>query len=98
MNEAQTLILACITGSFLGTIFFGGLWFTIRRAINSPQPVIWFMGSLLLRMGITLAGFYFIADGQWQRLLACLSGFIMARIIITRLTRAGKEPEYATQS
>lgn len=96
MSETQLLILACIVGNFLGAIFFGGLWFTIRRGINSPRPVIWFMSSLLLRMGITLAGFYFISDGQWQRLLACLSGFIMARMIITRLTRAGKDPEYAS--
>ena len=96
MNETQLLILAGILGNFLGAIFFGGLWFTIRRGINSPRPVVWFLGSLLLRTSIALAGFYFVSGGQWHRLLACLFGFMMARMIVTRLTCARKEPEYAS--
>jgi F1F0 ATPase subunit 2 len=52
---------------------------------------------MLLRTGIVLAGFYFIARGQWERLVACLCGFVisrmMARVIVTRLTRAGRGGE-----
>ncbi|MDO8945715.1 MAG: ATP synthase subunit I [Desulfocapsaceae bacterium] len=36
--------------------------------------------------------FYFIAHGHWQRLLLCLLGFIIARLVVTRLTRAAEKP------
>jgi hypothetical protein len=38
-------------------------------------------------MSLALAGFYLVGGGQWQRLLACLVGFVIARLIVTRLTR-----------
>ena len=86
MNEMLTLALAWVTGGVLGTIFFGGLWWTVRKGVSSKQPVLWFFGSLLLRMSIALAGFYFVSGGHWDRLLACLLGFVIARFIVTRLT------------
>jgi F1F0 ATPase subunit 2 len=42
---------------------------------------------VLLRTGVALTGFYFVAGADWQRLLACLVGFMMARQIVMRLTR-----------
>jgi len=86
MNETLTLVLVLVTGVLLGVMFFGGLWWTVRKGVLSKQPALWFFGSLLLRMSIALAGFYFIARGHWERLLVCLLGFVMARLIITRLT------------
>ena len=86
MNETLTLLLAWVAGGVLGTIFFGGLWWTVRNGVSSKQPALWFLGSLLLRMSIALAGFYFVSGGHWDRLLACLLGFVIARFIVTRLT------------
>ena len=88
MNETLTLVLALVTGVLLGAIFFGGLWWTVRKGVSSERPALWFLGSLLLRTSITLTGFYFVARGDWQRLLMCLLGFVIARPIVTRLTRA----------
>jgi F1F0 ATPase subunit 2 len=92
MNEILALILALIlsllTGVLLGTIFFGGLWWTIRKGLSSKQPAALFFFSLLLRTGMAMGGFYFVARGDWRRLLACLLGFFLARILVTRLTRA----------
>ena len=85
MNELLTLALALVAGLLLGAIFFGGLWWTVRKGISSKQPAFWFLGSLLLRMGIALAGFYFVSGGQWRRLALCLVGFVMARLVIARL-------------
>jgi F1F0 ATPase subunit 2 len=87
MNEIPTLLLALLAGVALGALFFGGLWLTVRKGLSSQRLVLWFLGGLLLRMGIALVGFYVVADGHWERLLACLSGFILARIAVTRLTR-----------
>ena len=61
MNESLTLALALVAGVLLGAIFFGGLWWTVRKGVSSEQPALWFFGSLLLRMSIALAGFYFVA-------------------------------------
>ncbi len=46
---------------------------------------------MLLRMSIVLAGFYFVGRGHWERLVACLLGFIIARFIVMRLTRTPVE-------
>src|ERR1035437_8068791 len=87
MNESLILAFALVVGLLLGAIFFGGLWWTVRKGISSKSPALWFLGSMVLRMGIVLAGFYFIGRGDWQRLVTCLLGFIIARIIVMRLTR-----------
>lgn len=88
MNELLILMLAGVAGAGLGVIFFGGLWWTVRKGLASPRPAFWFFGSVLIRMGLVLAGFYLVGAGRWERLLACLAGFIAARLIITRLVPA----------
>ena len=96
MNETLTLVLAWVAGGVLGAMFFGGLWWTVRKGVSSKRPALWFFGSLLLRTSIALAGFYFVAGGHWERLLVCLLGFVMARLIVTRLT--GRRRENPTRS
>jgi F1F0 ATPase subunit 2 len=91
MNETLTLALAWLAGTILGVIFFGGLWWTIQKAVLSQRPALWFLGSLLTRMSIALAGFYFVARGHWQPLVACLVGFVMARLMVLWLTRPPAE-------
>lgn len=91
MNDTLMLALAGLAGGALGAIFFGGLWWTVRRGMASTQPALWFFGSLLLRTGVTLGGFYLVGRGQWERLLMCLLGFVAARVIVTWLSRPGVE-------
>ena len=90
MSDAVHLMLVLMTGVFLGAIFFGGLWWTVQKGLTSKWSALWFFGSLLLRTSIALAGFYFIAQGHWDRLLVCLVGFVIARVIVTRLTRTAE--------
>ena len=97
MNETVTLVLAWVAGLLLGAIFFGGLWWTIRKGLLSKRSALWFLGSLVLRTSIALVGFYFIARGHWERLLVCLLGFVIARLIVMRLTRAAEKPTYFAQ-
>jgi F1F0 ATPase subunit 2 len=86
MTEMLTLVLAGVAGGALGGIFFGGLWWTVRKGISSRQPALLFFASLLLRTIIVLTGFHFVTDGHWNRLLVCLLGFVIARFIVMRLT------------
>jgi F1F0 ATPase subunit 2 len=53
------------------------------------------MGSLLLRMSIAVGGFYLIGREHWQRMLMCLLGFIIARLVVTWMTRHTKEISHA---
>jgi F1F0 ATPase subunit 2 len=91
MNDALTLLLSGSAGAGLGVIFFGGLWWTVRRGMTSPRPAVWFIGSLVLRMSVVMSGFYFVGGGDWRRLAACLIGFVLARITVMRFTRAPVE-------
>lgn len=91
MNDNPTLILAAIAGLLLGAFFFGGLWWTVQRGVSSKYAAFWFLGSLLLRLSLVLTGFYWISGQRWERLLACLIGFVFARLIVLRLTRPPKE-------
>jgi F1F0 ATPase subunit 2 len=88
MNEPLGLVLALVAGGGLGALFFGGLWWTVQRGASAKRPALWFLGSLLLRTGIALAGFLVVARGHWERLLLCLVGFVMARLVVTWLTRS----------
>jgi F1F0 ATPase subunit 2 len=91
MNETLILMLAWTAGGVLGAIFFGGLWWTVRKSVSSKQPALWLFGSLIFRTSAVLAGFYFISGGHWERMLLCFVGFFMARPVVIRLTRPSKE-------
>ncbi|MBU2572937.1 MAG: ATP synthase subunit I [Elusimicrobia bacterium] len=97
MNETLSLIPVLLAGVLLGAMFFAGLWWTVRKGVGSGRPALWFFGSLLVRTGLTLAGFYFVARGHWERLLVCLLGFILARVIVTRLIPAAEKPACTAQ-
>jgi len=81
------LLVALLEGALLGVFFFAGLWWTVRKIESSKQVALLFLGSMLLRTSVVILGFYFILGDNWQRLLAGLLGFIIVRIIVTRLTR-----------
>ena len=91
MNEGLLLALALSAGLLLGGMFFGGLWWTVRRGVASERPAVWFFGSLLVRMSIALAGFYVVSGGHWERLLLCLVGFVVARLVVMWLTRSSRD-------
>ena len=87
MNETLILALAFLAGGLLGSVFFGGLWWTVRKSVTSQQPALWIFGSLLVRMSVALTGFYFVSASHWERMLLCLLGFVSARLVVTWLTR-----------
>ncbi len=82
-----TLLLALLEGALLGVFFFAGLWWTVRTIESRKQVALLYLGSMLLRSSVVILGFYFVLGDNWQRLLAGLLGFVVARIVVTRLTR-----------
>ncbi len=98
MNEPLIAAFALTAGVLLGVMFYGGLWWTVRRGVSSGRAALWFLASLLLRMGTAVAGFYLVSAGQWQRLLLCLAGFIAARLAVIWLTRPAGETSLLNKS
>ncbi len=92
MNDTLTLVLAWVAGAVLGAMFFGGLWWTVRKGVSSRRPALWFLGSQLVRMSLALAGMYFVSGGHFDRLLLCLLGFVMARLVVTWVAQSPVEP------
>ncbi len=82
--EATWLLIALIAGMLLGLSYFGGLWFTIRRLPTTGSPLILVMSSFLIRMSVSLLGFYLVMDHHWERLLVCLVGFVVIRSILVQ--------------
>jgi len=87
MSETTGILSAALAGMLLGVLFFGGLWWTVRKTLSSPQPALWFSGSFLVRTAVVLVGFYFVAQGDWRRIAGCVAGFLSARLFVVRLTR-----------
>lgn len=96
MSELWVLAFAALAGAGLGLLFFGGLWYTIQQLPHSRRPALLLLGSFVLRLSLTLFGFYLILGGTAaavDRLLAALLGFLLVRLLLTRrLRRAGNSP------
>jgi F1F0 ATPase subunit 2 len=84
MGEA----LAVLAGALLGAFFFGTLWLTVRRAVGSSQPAVWFAASMLGRTLLTMAGFYVVSRADWSRLPFCVLGFFLANVAVRLWGRA----------
>jgi F1F0 ATPase subunit 2 len=93
MHEPTMWLAVTLAGVALGMIFYGGLWWTVRKGVDSRQPALWFLGSMLLRLALVAAGLALVGGGDWRRVLLCLIGVAIGRIAVTRMTRADTQPD-----
>jgi len=84
--ELATIIAAVCAGLLLGGLYFGGLWWTVRRMPRARHPLNLYFGSLIVRLAIVLAAFYGVLSYfDWPQLVASLVGFVAARRLLIRL-------------
>jgi F1F0 ATPase subunit 2 len=86
-DEFLRWLLAMMIGITCGLIFFGGLLWTVRKAVTAKSPALLLLLSFLARMAITLTGFYLASYSHWPGMLICLAGFLGARVFVTRVSR-----------
>jgi len=79
------LLVAFLAGAALAALFFGGLRFTIQRLPTARRPMLLAGGSVLIRTVVVVAGFVWVGDGEWQRYVAALLGFLLVRLVLVRL-------------
>jgi len=84
--------LLVLAGLGLGMLFFGGLWITVRALPKSRHPAVLVLASFWIRTGVVVGGLLLAMDGLWQRALACLAGFIIARVLLSRWIPRGDPP------
>lgn len=84
MSDMALFSLSLLAGAGLGVFYFGGLWLTVRRLPTAQHPALLTLASFFGRTVLTLLGFYLVMGGQLERLVACLLGFVVVRIILVR--------------
>jgi len=97
MNDTVSLVLALLAGVLLGAVFFGGLWWTVQKGVSSKQPALWFFGSLLLRTSVCLGWLLLFRARPLGKAAGLLLGFVIARLVVTGLTRAAGKPTCLAQ-
>jgi F1F0 ATPase subunit 2 len=83
LTTMMILMAAFAAGLVLGGFYFIALWQTVCRLPATGSPARLMLGSLVLRMAVLSAGFYFVMGGHWERLAAAMLGFTVIRKILT---------------
>ncbi|MBM4235842.1 MAG: hypothetical protein FJ152_05155 [Firmicutes bacterium] len=89
------LVLAFLAGTAMGTLFFGGLWWTVQKMTGARKPYLLSLTSFLIRTTVILFCFYLLLQSGWYNLFAALFGFLLARTVVTyKLNPAGKKSRH----
>lgn len=85
--DSATFIIVFLEGFALGIFFFGGLWYSVKKAVASTKPMLWTLGSFIIRMSLTVWVFYLSGGEDWHRFLALLTGLMTARLVVFKVTK-----------
>lgn len=88
LSIAVPYLLSFMAGGVVGGLFFWGLWTSLQIAGKSEKKALILIGSFLLRaalaVGVMIAS---LRLTDVYGLLACMAGFLIARIVATRTLR-----------
>lgn len=83
-GDALLWSLCLAWGAFLGTFYFLGLWWTVKRIPGRTRPRLWLGVSYAVRTVCLLAGLWLVLRKDVTGFLAALLGFFLMRYIIMR--------------
>ncbi|MBX3059995.1 MAG: ATP synthase subunit I [Anaerolineae bacterium] len=78
------LIFSFLVGGVAGSLYFGGLWYTVRQLPATNRPALLLLGSFLLRLTLLLGALYLLTSAHWSYLLSALVGLLLARTLLIR--------------
>jgi len=84
IGEIFFIAISLVVGVAIGIINFAGMWSTIHYLSQVKHPAILMMLSFIVRMAIIMTTFYFVMDGRWERLIACMVGFFLVRRVLMK--------------
>jgi F1F0 ATPase subunit 2 len=76
--------MAFLGGTAIGFMFFGGLYWTVRKLPSVKRPWLWMTTSFWLRIAVAGLAFYGVSAGRWERMLVSLVGFLLVRTVMLR--------------
>lgn len=86
-----SVMLSVLAGVALGSVFYGGLWFTVRRLSSSLHPGLLALASFWIRSFLVVAGFVLLMKQRWQYGLIALVGFTLVRQAIAKFLPNSRE-------
>jgi len=87
IDEILSWVLVVLAGAGLGTAFFGGLWWTVQTGVRCKNPAFLFLASFVLRALFVLIAIFLVGGNAPVRLLFCLFGFVLGRLLVGSVTR-----------
>jgi F1F0 ATPase subunit 2 len=88
--DITTLAMGAGAGMVAGTVFFAGLWLTVRALPAARNPGLLMLASFLARTIATLGIIWVGSSGRWYGMLAALAGFVAVRLAMTRRVNAAR--------
>ena len=85
--QAVDLLAFAAIGAVIGALYFGRLWLAIRQLPRLNHPMLWLLAGTFARLGLVLAAFLLVSEGQWARLAACLAGLLAMSFYLRRKAR-----------
>jgi F1F0 ATPase subunit 2 len=83
MNITQ-LLLSFLAGAAAGSLYFTGLWYTVRRLPEARHPALLLLASFVLRLALLLGTIYLLAGAHWSYLISAVAGLLLARTLLIR--------------
>lgn len=90
-EQAWIILISLAAGLVMGAVFFGGLLLTTRRLARTRHPAALVLGSFVVRAVIVGAGFVVLVRYGWLGPAVALLGFLIVRLVLTRLTLAQQQ-------
>ncbi len=84
MSEVVLWSVTFFGGIFLGLLFYGGLWWSVRLLPAVSHPVLWILSSFIFRVMVTVGGIVLLTDGDWRKVAFALFGFVATRVVMVR--------------
>jgi len=98
VSDVLFVAVALVVGGGLGLFYFGGLWLTLQRLPRLKHPAALALASFFGRTVIVVLVIFLVARDSWQRIAACLVGFLAVRgLMIHRLRPPRKTAQAETE-
>ena len=77
------IVLYVSAGAVLGCLYLGGLWLTVMYLKHAESPLSLLAVSASMRLLLLLAALALVSGLDGKRLIACVAGFAVARLIVS---------------
>ena len=95
-GPVAAVALGFAAGAAIGAAYFLGLWWTVRRATRAARPAPLLLLSFVVRLAFAVALLLVIVRLGALALVAALLGFLVARVLLSRVLTGGQATRRGT--